>query len=101
VVFQERCHNSPWFTQGNRELPARLAAGFLALMQEGQQQEIFKPGPLPLLTASVVGSVRETANLSRTCVLADDEAVQQATFTLRWHAIKAGSESQSANSYLI
>jgi TetR/AcrR family transcriptional repressor of multidrug resistance operon len=89
VVFQEQYYNSPWFTQGNRELSTRLAAGFLALMEEGQQQEIFKPVPLPLLTASVVGSVRETANLIRTGVLPDDEAVRLAAFSLCWDAIKA------------
>jgi len=89
VVFQEQYYNSPWFTQGNRELSARLAAGFLALIEEGQQQEIFKPVPLPLLTASVVGSVRETANLIRAGTLPDDEAVHQAAFTLCWDAIKA------------
>jgi len=89
VVFQEQYYNSPWFSQGNRELSTRLAAGFLALMEEGQQQEIFKAVPLPLLTASVVVSVRETANLIRTGVLPDDEAVHLAAFTLCWDAIKA------------
>jgi hypothetical protein len=33
--------------------------------------------------------VRETANLIRTQVLPDDEAVQQAAFSLCWDAIKA------------
>jgi len=59
------------------------------LIEEGQQQEIFKPVPLPLLTASVVGSVRETASLIRAGTLPDDEAVHQAAFTLCWDAIKA------------
>ena len=45
--------------------------------------------PLPLLTASVVGSVRETASLIRAGTLPDDEAVHQAAFTLCWDAIKA------------
>lgn len=89
VVFQEQYYNSPWFTEGNRELSSRLAASFLALMEEGQQQEILKPVPLPLLTASVVGSVRETAHLIRTKVLPDDEAVRLAAFTLCWDGIKA------------
>ncbi|RZJ24686.1 MAG: TetR/AcrR family transcriptional regulator [Haliea sp.] len=89
VVFQEQYYNSPWFTEGNRELSTRLAAGFLALMEEGQQQEILKPVPLPLLTASVVGSVRETAQLIRTGVLADNEAMHGAAFGLCWDAIKA------------
>jgi TetR/AcrR family transcriptional repressor of multidrug resistance operon len=89
VVFQEQYYNSQWFTQGNRELSTRLAAGFLALMEEGQKQEILKSVPLPLLTGCLVGSVRETANLIRTQVLPDDEAVHQAAFTLCWDAIKA------------
>lgn len=89
VVFQEQYYNSPWFSQGNRELSTRLAAGFLALMEEGQQQEIFKAVPLPLLTASLLGSVRETGNLIRTQALPDDEAVRQAAFTLCWDALKA------------
>lgn len=89
VVFQEQYYNSPWFTEGNRALSTRLAAGFLALMAEGQQQEILKPVPLPLLTASVVGSVRETAQLIRTGVLPDDDAVLLAAFSLCWDGIKA------------
>ena len=89
VVFQEQYYNSPWFTQGNREFSTRLMTGFFALMEEGQQQEILKAVPIPLLTASLVGSVRETGNLMRTQVLPDDEAVHQMAFGLCWDAIKA------------
>lgn len=89
VVFQEQYYNSPWFTDGNREFSTRLMAGFFALMQEGQQQEILKAVPAPLLTASLIGSVRETANLIRTKALPDDEATQQMAFSLCWDAIKA------------
>ena len=89
VVFQEQYYNSPWFTQGNREFSTRLMAGFFALMEEGQQQEILKAVPIPLLTASLVGSVRETGNLIRTRVLPDDAAVHQMAFGLCWDAIKA------------
>ena len=45
VVFQEQYYNSPWFTEGNREFSTRLMAGFFALMEEGQQQEILKAVP--------------------------------------------------------
>ncbi len=89
VVFQEQYYNSPWFTDGNREFSTRLMAGFFALMEEGQQQEILKAVPIPLLTASLVGSVRETGNLIRTQVLPDDDAVHQMAFGLCWDAIKA------------
>jgi TetR/AcrR family transcriptional repressor of multidrug resistance operon len=89
VVFQEQYYNSPWYTQGDRELSARLMAGFLTLMQEGQQQQLLKPVPLPLLTASLLGSVRETANLIRAAVLADETAVHQVAFSLCWDAIRA------------
>jgi len=89
VVFQEQYYNSPWFTEGNREFSTRLMAGFYALMQEGQQQEILKAVPVPLLTASLIGSVRETATLVRTGVLPDDEALHQMAFTLCWDALKA------------
>ena len=37
-------------------ISARLMAGFYALMEEGQQQEILKPVPVPLLTASLFAS---------------------------------------------
>lgn len=37
----------------------------------------------------LLGAVRETANLIRTQVLPDDEAVHLAAFTLCWDAIKA------------
>ncbi|MBO9678104.1 MAG: TetR/AcrR family transcriptional regulator [Acidovorax sp.] len=89
VVFQEQYYNSPWFSEGNREFSARLMAGFYALMEEGQRQEILKPVPVPLLTASLVGSVRETGNLIRSRVLPDTEAVQQMAFGLCWDALKA------------
>ena len=89
VVFQEQYYNSPWFTEGNREFSTRLMAGFFALMEEGQQQEILKAVPIPLLTASLVGSVRETGNLIRTKVLPDEEAVHQMAFGLCWDALKA------------
>ena len=45
--------------------------------------------PIPLLTASLVGSVRETGNLIRTQVLPDDEAVHQMAFGLCWDTINA------------
>lgn len=89
VVFQEQYYNSPWFTEGNREFSTRLMAGFFALMEEGQRQEILKAVPIPLLTASLVGSVRETGNLIRTKVLPDEEAVHQMAFGLCWDALKA------------
>ena len=89
VVFQEQYYNSPWFTDGNREFSTRLMAGFFALMAEGQQQEILKAVPVPLLTASFVGSVRETASLIRSGTLPDEDAVHQMAFGLCWDAIKA------------
>ena len=89
VVFQEQYYNSPWFTPGNREFSTRLMAGFFAVVEEGQRQEILKDVPVPLLTASLVGSVRETANLIRSGTLADDETVLQMAFGLCWDAIKA------------
>ena len=89
VVFQEQYYNSPWFTQGNREFSTRLMAGFFALMEEGQRNEILKSVHGSLLTASLLGSVRETANLIRTGVLPDDDAVHQTAFSLCWDALKA------------
>lgn len=89
VVFQEQYYNSPWFSEGNREFSARLMAGFHALIEEGQKQEILKAVPVPLLTASLVGSVRETGNLIRAKVLPNTEAVQQMAFGLCWDALKA------------
>ena len=89
VVFQEQYYNSPWFTEGNREFSTRLMTGFYALMREGQEQEILKAVPVPLLTASLTGSVRDTATLVRTGVLPDDEALHQAAFSLCWDALKA------------
>ena len=64
-------------------------AGFFALMEEGQQQAILKAVPILLLTASLVGSVRETGNLMRTKVLPEEEAVHQMAFGLCWDALKA------------
>ena len=89
VVFQEQYYNSPWFTQGDREFSSRLMAGFFAVMEEGQRNEILKPVHGPLLIASLLGSVRETANLIRSRVLPDEDAVHQAAFSLCWDALKA------------
>eukprot|EP01034_Spumella_vulgaris_P009129 gene9129-11598_t len=61
----------------------------VALMEEGQRNEILKPVHGSLLTASLLGSVRETGNLIRTGVLPDDDAVHQAAFSLCWDALKA------------
>lgn len=89
VVFQEQYYNSPWFTQDDRELSSRLSVGFLAVMAEGQRQEILKPVPFALLTASLLGSVRDTAQLIRSSALTDDEATSAAAFGLWWDGIKA------------
>lgn len=89
VVFQEQYYNSPWFTQGDREFSTRLMAGFFAVMEEGQRNEILKPVHGPLLIASLLGSVRETANLIRSRVLPDEDSVHQAAFSLCWDALKA------------
>jgi TetR/AcrR family transcriptional repressor of multidrug resistance operon len=89
AVFQEQYHNSPWFTAANRARSARLVEQFNALIEEGQRHEIIKTLPTPLLSACIVGSVRETATLIRTKVLPPSAATRDSAFTLCWDALKA------------
>ncbi len=89
AVFQEQYYNSPWFSQGSRELVSKLFAGFFLLLEEGQRQEQLKAVPTSMLTGSLFGSVRETTNLIRNQSLSEDEATLNMAFALCWDGIKA------------
>src|SRR3989344_4060817 len=53
-----------------------------------QDAKTVTAAPIPLLTASLVGTVRETGTRIRTEVLPDEEAVHQMAFGLCWDALK-------------
>jgi TetR/AcrR family transcriptional repressor of multidrug resistance operon len=89
VVLQEQYYNSPWFTQGSRELVSKLFATFFALLEEGQRQEQLKAVPPIMLTGCLFGSVRETASLIRNQTMAGDEVTLSMAFSLCWDGIKA------------
>ena len=89
AVFQEQYYNSPWFTQGSRELVSKLFAGFFKLLEEGQRQEQLKAVPTSMLTGCLFSSVRETTNLIRNQSLPEDEATLNMAFALCWDGIKA------------
>lgn len=89
MVFQEQYYNSPWFSEANRDLSARLFRDWFLLIEKAKEQQILKNVPTPLLTSSLMGSVRETASLIRAGQLTDSEADLAMAFGLCWDGIKA------------
>ena len=89
VVFQEQYYNSPWFSEANRDLSARLFKDWIDLIEKARAQQILKDVPTMLLASSFMGSVRETAGLLRSGVLTDSEAHLAQAFGVCWDGIKA------------
>lgn len=89
AVFMEQYYNSPWFSEASRQLSARFIADWQAMYEEGQAQLILKNVPTPLLIASFMGSVRETANLVRSGGLDGTEATFEQAFAICWDGLKA------------
>lgn len=89
VVFQEQYYNSPWFSEANRDLSARLFKDWIDMIEKARAQQILKDVPTMLLASSFMGSVRETAGLLRSGVLTDSEAHLAQAFGVCWDGIKA------------
>ena len=89
VVFVEQYYNSPWFTESSRQLSERFIADWNAMYEEGKRQFILKDAPIPLLVASFMGSVRETANLVRSGGLDGTDATFEQAFAICWDGLKA------------
>jgi AcrR family transcriptional regulator len=89
VVFLEQYYNSPWFTEESRNLSARLIKDWVDLIETAKAQQILKDVPTPMLINTFGGSVRETANMLRSGVLARTDAHLAMAFGLCWDGIKA------------
>lgn len=89
VLFLEQCHGSHYMSDDNRALGAGFARFFHQILEDGQAAEILKPVALPFLLASIMGSVKETAQLIGAHSVADDAATRATSFLLCWDAIKA------------
>lgn len=89
VLFLEQCHGSQYMSESNRALGAHFAGFFQQILKDGQAAEILKPVPLPFLVASIMGSVKETAQLIGSNAVPDDAATRATSFLLCWDAVKA------------
>jgi TetR/AcrR family transcriptional repressor of multidrug resistance operon len=89
LAFQEQYHSAQLLSAASRELGARFAQFFHALLVEGQAQELLKTVGVPFLIASILGSTRETANQVRAGSVPNDAATRATAFLLCWDAIKA------------
>ena len=89
MVFMEQYYNSPWFSEESRNLSARLFKDWNDLFEAAKAQQILKDVPTPMLINSLGGSVRETANMLRSGVLAHTDTHLAMAFGLCWDGIKA------------
>lgn len=89
VFFQEQYVSSPWFSEKDRALSAKVSGRFYAMLDEGKTQEIFRQVPTPLLAASVLGSVREITTLVRSGVLPMSRSLLADGFSMCWDSLKA------------
>jgi TetR/AcrR family transcriptional regulator, multidrug resistance operon repressor len=89
ALLQEQYYNSPWFSEESRALSARIAAEWMAFLEEGKKQEMLKNVPSHFLAAAILGSVREVANLIRTKVVDFDDATINTAFGLCWDGVRA------------
>ena len=88
-VFHRQYLNSPWSSDGDRELSSSLMKRWLDFLDEGKAQEILKKAPSSLMTALFQGSISETADLLRRGALRFDEEILETAFALCWDAVKA------------
>ena len=86
--FMEQFVGSAYMSDDSRAYVEKLGAGLMRIVAEGQQGEILKTMPGPLLASFFVGSVRETARLIRTGGIADTEECRALAFQLCWDGIR-------------
>ena len=84
----EQFAGSAYMTEESRAYIAKLSEGLLDMVAKGQQQEILKPIPVPLLASFFLGSIRETGQLIRSGSLADSEDLRALAFQLCWDGIR-------------
>lgn len=89
VSFMEQFLGSAYMNEESRAYTARIGEGLLQIVAEGQQHEILKAIPVPLLVSFFVGSVRETARLIRAGAIPDDEESRTLAFQLCWDGVRS------------
>lgn len=89
MVFMEQYYNSPWFSEESRNVSARLFKDWVGLIEAARAQQILKDVPTPMLVNAFGGSVRETASMLRSGVLARTDEHLAMAFGLCWDGIKA------------
>jgi TetR/AcrR family transcriptional repressor of multidrug resistance operon len=88
-VFMEQYASSEYMSEHNRTLGTHLSAVFVALVRQGQAEELLKPIAVPFHQICLLGSVQETAKLIAQQGLPDDDATRNTAFILCWDAMKA------------
>ncbi len=89
VTFMEQFISSPLISEESRAYSERISQGLMQMVAEGQETEILKGVPLPFLTSTFIGSVRETARMIRAGVITDSEDSRGVAFQLCWDALRS------------
>ncbi len=89
VNFMEQFVGSAYMSEESRAFTDKLGEGLLQIVIEGQQQEVLKAIPVPFLASCFFGSVRETARLIRSGLIADGEESRAVAFQLCWDGVRA------------
>lgn len=89
AAFMEQFVNSSFMSDDSRAYTLRIGEGLMQIVVEGQREEILKAVPIPFLTSTLFGSVRETARLIRASLISDTEENRATAFQLCWDGIRA------------
>lgn len=89
VSFMEQFICSAYMSDESRANTSKLGGGLLQLVAQGRDQEILKSIPVPFITSSFIGSVRETARLIRSGSIIDGEESRAVAFQLCWDGVRA------------
>lgn len=89
AAFMEQFVNSSFMSDDSRAYTMRIGEGLMQIVVEGQREEILKAVPIPFLSSTLFGSVRETARLIRAGSIADTEENRNIAFQLCWDGIRA------------
>jgi len=89
AAFMEQFVNSSFMSEDSRTYTMRIGEGLMQIVVEGQREEILKAVPIPFLTSTLFGSVRETARLIRGGSITDTEENHATAFQLCWDGIRS------------
>lgn len=89
AAFMEQFANSSFMSDDSRAYTMRIGEGLMQIVVEGQREEILKAVPIPFLSSTLFGSVRETARLIRAGAVTDTEENRNIAFQLCWDGIRS------------